>query len=447
MANGKKKAQSGMEETKTSLDQPVAAEQNSADNNNVINLVWNFLSSMKLGIILLLLLAIVSIIGTIWVPTDPMTGEQNFAEFYNSWFFRILLGLLALNLLICSLNRWKAVVNTLKGPGADFNLNFVKNLKSLKTVKLKSDSQQSAAKVMDLLKKKGYRVFSTQEGETIKVSSDKGHLGILGPYLTHLSFIIMIVAIVIKFSGLSGFDGMLSGVVGQTVNLGQVQGIQNMDPSQYFDLRIDNFRTVYRPDGSIKQWYSDVTVQDKGKSFSYSISVNHPLIYKGVKFYQMSYGTQFTGKMTSPQAKDQPFAVGTQDYIQPAGTDLTFIPMSVDNTTKKVLVRTYKGSQMVNEQSVALNTPVKYEQSEVTFESAEAYTVLSVKRDPGVPVMGAGSILLLIGVFISFLLRQRRIWTVVTPEKDGSLIQIGGIAAKDKRGLDNDLEAIEHELK
>ncbi|MCL4439241.1 MAG: cytochrome c biogenesis protein ResB [Firmicutes bacterium] len=443
MAKNNKTPEPGIAEQNTSPGEPEASSKDS----NIINTVWNFLSSMKLGIILLLVLAVVSIIGTVWVPTDPLTGQQDFAKFYNTWFFRILLGLLALNLLVCSLNRWKAVTNTLKGPGVNFSENFVKSLKSVRTIKLKGEPTQTAERVKDLLKKQGYRIFSKQDGDTVRISSDRGHLGILGPYLTHLSFIIMIVAIVIKFSGLVGFDGMMSGVVGQTVNLSQVQGIQNMDSSEYFDLRINNFRTEYRPDGSVKQWYSDVTVLDKGNTFDYSIYVNHPLIYKGLKFYQMSYGSQFSGKYTGPSVTDQPFAVGVQQYIQPAGTDITFIPMSFDNTTRKILFQTYKGNNQVAQQEVALNTPYKYEQAEVKFEKAEAYTVLSVKKDPGVPIIGAGSILLIAGVIISFLLRQRRIWSVISPEKDGSLVQIGGISAKDKRGLDSNLDAIVSEFK
>lgn len=442
MAKNKKTADTSTEEKIQEIGQPGTG----AKETNVVDVVWNFLSSMKLGIALLLIMAISSIIGTVWVSQDPLTGQEDFARYYNAWPFRILMALLALNLLICSLNRWKSVINTLRGPASDFSDKFVKNLKSLRSFKLKDRPEQAAVKVEDLLKKKGYRIFTNNQGEEIKVSSDRGHLGILGPYLTHLSFIIMLVAIMIKFSGISGFDGMMSGVVGQTVNLGEVQGIQNVDPSEYFNIKIDNFRTVYRPDGSIQQWYSDVTVIDKDKTFNQSISVNHPLIYKGIKFYQMSYGSQFTGTWSGANAKNQQFNVGTQNPVQ-TDTDITFVPLSFDNNTKKITVELYKGSQDIGQQQVDLNTPFKYEGAEITFASADAYTVLSVKKDPGVPIIGAGSILLIIGVIISFLLRQRRIWAVVTPEKDGSMVNIGGISPKDKRGLDEDLDAITSEIK
>lgn len=424
----------------------IPATPGSSEDKNIVNVVWNFLSSMKLGITLLLVLAIVSIIGTLWIPKDPLTGQQDFTVFYNNFLFKMLLGLLALNLLVCSLNRWKSVVSTLKGPKVDFSENFVKNLKSKSSIQVNAGTTEVAEQVKGLLKKRGYRVFASQDGDVVKIASDRGHWGILGPYLTHLSFIVMIVAVVIKFSGLVGFEGQLVGMVGQTYSLGDVQGIQNMDPADYFNVRIDNFRTDYRPDGSVKQWYSDVTVIDKGTTFPFSIYVNRPLVHNGVKFYQMSYGSQFGGKVSGPQFKDQAFTAGPQDYLQPPGSNITFQPLTYDSDAKKVLVNVFRGQQQVAQESIALNTPYKMDQAEISFDQAVNYTVLSVKRDPGVPYIGAGSLLLVLGVMISFLFRQRRVWSLVAPDKGGSSLVIGGISAKDKRGLENDLEKIVDEI-
>lgn len=415
--------------------------------NDVINKVWNFLSSMKLGIILLLIMAIVSIIGTIWIPRDPVTGQEDFTKFYNSIPFRLIMGLLALNLLVCSINRWKSIVGTLRGPNPNFSENLIKNSKNATSLKLKIGINEAADNIKNLLKSKGYRVFVKEDGDIIKVASDKGHIGILGPYITHISFIVMIVAIVIKFSGLVGFEGRLAGLVGQTYNLTNLEGVQGtIKPEDNFDLKVNNFRTEYRPDGSIKQWYSDVTVIDKDKTFDYSIYVNNPLVYKGIKFYQSSYGYQYSGKYSGPSGQNQPFTIGMQDYIQPAGTDITFVPDQYNDAKKTIVVYTYKGNQEIKGEEVPLNTPYKFENAEVTFENVSSYTVLSVKKDPGVPYVGVGSILLILGVTFSFVFRQRRIWTMITPQKEGSLVQITGISAKDKRGLDTDIENIVDDL-
>ncbi|MDT3699629.1 MAG: cytochrome c biogenesis protein ResB [Thermincola sp.] len=440
MAKDKKKADIPNEERNSANGETGASPQQ----KNIIDVVWDFLSSMKLGIALLLIMAIASIFGTIWIPVDPYTGEQDYVKYYNTWPFKILMSLLSLNLLICSLNRWKSITGTLKGPSSDFSDKFVKSLKSVQSFKLNKQPGQAAGQVEELLKKRGYRIFSNPDGEAIRVSSDRGHLGILGPYLTHISFMVILVAMMIKFSGFVGFDGSMSGLVGQTVNLGEVQGIKNIDPAEYFDIRINDFRTLYRPDGSVQQWHSDVTVIDKDKTFDYSISVNHPLIYKGIKFYQMSYGSQFAGTWSSGNTKGRQFTVGSQNPVY-TDSDITFVPLGVDD--RGVAVDIYKGNQYVGQQQVAVNTPLKYEAAEVSFTEALPYTVLSVKRDPGVPIIGVGSLLLMVGVILSFLLRQRRIWAIITPEKEVSMVYIGGISPKDKTGLENDLSGIIDEIK
>lgn len=426
-------------------DDSASSETVNSSEQNIIDVVWNFLSSMKLGIVLLLIMAIASIWGTIFIPKDQF-GQEDYVRFYNSLPFKLLMGLLCLNLLVCSLNRWKAVMNTLRGPKSDVSLNFVKSLKSSASIKLKSGPAQVAESVKGMLRRRGYRVFENNEGDTVRIASDKGHLGILGPYLTHLGFLIMLVAIMIKFSGLVGFEGTLAGSEGGTYNLNQLSGVQGkLAPEDNFELKINDFRTEFRPDGSVQQWYSDVTVIDGKQTYPFSIYVNNPLVHKGIKFYQSSYGYQFAGRYGSAGNANQQFNLAMQEYV--SSGDISFMPIQFNERTNMITVVTYKGQQGVKQEEVALNTPYKYEQAEITFDRVDAYTVLSVKKDPGVPIVGFGSILLMVAIVISFILRQRRIWAVITPENEGSLVFVGGQSAKDKRGLDNDIEALRAELK
>ncbi len=442
MAKDNKRNDINSKDLQTSPDEP----QNSSGESNIIDVVWNFLSSMKLGIVLLLIMAIASIWGTIFIPKDQF-GREDFVSFYNSLPFKLLMGLLSLNLLVCSLNRWKSITSTLRGPKSDVSQNFVKSLKSSASIKLKSSPAQAAESVKLMLKKRGYRVFENSEGDSVRIASDKGHLGILGPYLTHLGFLIMLIAIMIKFSGLVGFEGTLAGLEGGTYNLNQLSGVEGkIAPEDNFELRINDFRTEFRPDGrSVKQWYSDVTVIDGNQNYNYSIYVNNPLVHKGIKFYQSSYGYQFAGRYGTEGNTNQQFTMAPEEYV--TSGDISFMPVQFNEATNKITVITYKGQQGVNQEEVDVKTPYKYEQAEIIFDRVDAYTVLSVKKDPGVPIVGFASILLMVAMVISFILRQRRIWAVITPEKDGSLVLIGGQSTKDKRGLDSDIEVLSAELK
>jgi len=86
------------------------------------NVIWGFFSSVKLTIVVLIILAIVSILGTL-VPQEQ--GAAEFArrlnpamlriftsldlfDMYHAIWFRVLIGCLAMNLIICSIDRFRA---------------------------------------------------------------------------------------------------------------------------------------------------------------------------------------------------------------------------------------------------------------------------------------------------------------------------------------------------
>jgi cytochrome c biogenesis protein ResB len=265
----------------------------------------------------------------------------------------------------------------------------------------------------------------------------------------------MIVAILLKFSGLVGFEGDLITVVGKTHNLGEVSKLKNVTLDEYFDIRLDNFRTVYNnndPNLGVKGWYSDVTVIDKNanKTFSSTIEVNHPLVYNNIKFYQMSYGVYFAGKASSAAGGSNNFELMTNtanSYTQAPGTDIYFVPEALNPYTKKINVRIYKGNQEVAVQEAELNKPLTYETASIEFTDTRDYSLFSVKRDPTVPYMGFASILLIVAVTYSFLVKHRRVWAVVE-ERDGNAdIRIGGLSQKHKADFQKDFETIVNELK
>ena len=84
------------------------------------NAIWRFFSSVKLTIVLLILLAIVSIFGTL-IPQGQEAVEfagslgptmlrflstLQLFDMYNAPWFRLVIAFLALNLIVCSINRF-----------------------------------------------------------------------------------------------------------------------------------------------------------------------------------------------------------------------------------------------------------------------------------------------------------------------------------------------------
>ena len=83
--------------------------------------IWKFLSSVKLAVVLLIILAIVSVIGTIIAQNEApeqylqeysqatvnLFEVLGFFDLYHTWWFVFLLFLLTANLTVCTLERFR----------------------------------------------------------------------------------------------------------------------------------------------------------------------------------------------------------------------------------------------------------------------------------------------------------------------------------------------------
>jgi len=60
------------------------------------------------------------------------------------------------------------------------------------------------------------------------------------------------------------------------------------------------------------------------------------------------------------------------------------------------------------------------------------YTVLTMTRDPGVPVVAVAGALILLGLIPSLYVRRRRVWVRATAVPGGSSVRVAGLALQGK---------------
>ena len=207
-----------------------------------------FLSSLKLTIALLILLAALSVIGTV-ITQNATEAEylQRYSEetyyifkglglldMYHSWWFIGVLILLAINLIACSVKRLPGVWR------------HVREAKS------------------------GYAR--------------------LGTYLTHLSVLLILVGGLI--GAVWGAKGYVEIPEGETMKGVLLRKFQWMMQPLRFEVRCDAFRVDFYPDGSPKEYVSTLTFFEGGRVVldHTPLRVNHPISYKGLTFYQAKYG-------------------------------------------------------------------------------------------------------------------------------------------------------------
>lgn len=316
----------------------------------IVHRIYNSISSMKTGLVILLLIGLASAAGSTILPET----------FFKTTIFELLLLMLLLNMLLCTLRRFS------------------------QTYKM-------------LFKKAGSKVWFRQ-------------IGIL---LLHLGIVLILVGGILNTT--IGQENRIHIINGETADISEALDVK--DP---FSIQLHEFRIDFNNDGSPSQYVSEVTVMDEGQAVKdVSISVNNPLSYQGVKAYQTSFGYLIKAEYTDQNGKQKQDSVTEGDIIRPGGTNkvvkvyryipnfdpqhgMTSVTMRPDNP--HVVYSVYENDMLLGVGAAPLNEQVILEENvQLLFTSVEPYSILTVKSDPGLPLVLTGGITLMLGVCLALL--------------------------------------------
>ncbi len=432
----------------------------------IFDTIWSIFSSIRLSVITILLLALTSIIGTI-IPQNQMEnfyhhkyGETaanalaylNVFDMYHSWWFQFLILILAINIIICSLDRFPAIWKIVKKKPA-FNIERFRNYKNLETIIVEGSFEGTEQKYKNLFRKKfGNFVFEPAEN-SFYLFGERGRWSRLGVYIVHASILLLL------FGGLlgsiSGFEGTLNiteGTFEDTVTLKKSQGHIKLD----FQIRCDKFEMSFYDNGVPNEYKSDLTIIENGNEvLKKSIIVNDPLRYKGINIFQSSYGSipsdvvslKFTSK-ESGMTYDKTIKVGESIDLPEAQGKFTLKDyVSSFNFRNHNIGETFVGIIVKpdgKERSVLL--PLKYEIFDKMFKpeisvvitdyKKKYYTGLQVTKDPGVIYVYAGFFFMIIGCYIAFFISHESLCMEVVQEgKDKHIVKLSGNANKNRISL------------
>ncbi|MFQ6083917.1 MAG: cytochrome c biogenesis protein ResB [Candidatus Aminicenantia bacterium] len=441
--------------------------------------LWKFLSSVKLAITLLIIIVIVSIIGTLIPQQLPLAeyvhryGKMfgiikilKLNNLYHSLWFIILLAFFSLNMIVCTLNRliptWKGVFK----PRIILKKEQRKNLNLKTEFTWKGNFSQKLSSISKILNSYHYRVREKKEGKTIYYFASKGILGRFGTDIVHLSILIILIGAII--GGIKGYREHISIPVGSTIKLSH----------EDFLLRVDDFKTDYYPTGQVKDWKSTLTIVEDGQErLTKTIEVNHPLTYKGVRFYQSSYGWDWEKTLLTINIKEKgnqrvinqaKVRVGDKFTISERDLDiyaLAFVPDFVIGEGGQIFSRSnqpnnpalflegrQRGEIKFREWIFAkfpdahFSTESEYKFELIDFHAPE-YTGLQITRDPGVVFVWLGCGLIMLGLTASFYIFYRRIWLAIEIEGNSASIWIGGATRKGKSQFNKEFKKIVEKLK
>ncbi|WP_022846223.1 MULTISPECIES: cytochrome c biogenesis protein ResB [unclassified Desulfurobacterium] len=429
--------------------------------------LYKLFSSVKVAIIILLSLAVTSIIGTIVEQQqnpDKYLREYGevtykifkflgFTDVYHSWWYILLLVLLAINLTVCSIERLPKIWKIAKHPKKKLKEGAENAYKLVHRLTLSAgNSDEVAEKLTAILKQMGYKPekVPSDEENTRYVFADKHVFARFGVYIVHAGILIVLIGGLL--TAIFGYRGYMNLAEGSESNLVTLFGNGKIIELP-FDIKCDKFTIDFYPSGMPKAYISDLEVIEKGKTVKkQKIVVNTPLSYRGIYFYQANYGKgriYFFRKKTE-NAKEEPIidALGQPFYIGKGkdGTEYYLSPVAMDGRFIFVNLITKKGETIAQAKMVSgqwYRIPQTGQFVAIGGADMAYYTGLQVSYDPGTWVVWVGSTIMVIGLFVAFFIPHKRILARIKQIKEGKVnIVIAGRTNKGFESLEKDMDKI-----
>lgn len=430
-------------------------------------MLWDFFCSLKLSIALLIGLALTSIIGTV-IPQAPVPQEYiqsistvklqlydklGFFDMYHSWWFILLLYLLTVNLVACSIKRLPRVWKMISEPTLIMDEGFERSLSLTREFKMSGGAAALKDKMAAFLKGEFAEPVITEVNGEYHLFAQKNPYCRLGVYVVHLSIIIVFIgALIGSFFGYKAYVNIAEGTSVDTVESRTGKSID-----LGFAVKCEKFAVAFYDTGAPKEFKSILTVLQDGKPVpgyeNVKVIVNDPLTYKGITFYQSSYGAagdavyhfsvrNRNGGQAVPVVAHQDERVSLPDgsFLQiigvapEVGNDFPGCP----GPGAKLEITRPNGEKQYS--IVLLNSSCRdFDEKRggdliFTFDGKDEkfFTGLQVAKDPGVWVVWLGCALMVVGICMAFFMSHKRVWLRVANGR----VTIGGTASKNPAGFE-----------
>ncbi len=421
----------------------------------------------------------------------PWLDRLGFFDVFSAPWYAAIYLLLFISLVGCLTPRiavyWKALRSA--PPPAPRRLRRIGEYAS---ASIDADLTDTADAVKSILRKGRWRVIRRTGGDgTITLSAEKGYLREAGNLIFHLSLLALLASLAV--GKLNSYEGSRIALEGEgfcnqqqsydSFRSGELAGGADMVP---ICLDLHTFTTTYDANLTPAKFASDVswTVGAGGNTHTATIGVNDPLRADGVRVYvtghgyapvftvtmpdgtvrknvtapflptdQVNFGSEGAIKLDSGDPEKQlafegflaPTAVNTDGAIASADPRLlnpqvalvvyqgytgldSGVPQSVYTLDKSLikdgLLKKAAAKNLAPGESLQLP-----DGTTVTFDKVIEWAAFQVSRDPGQVWVLLSSLVLLIAITASLMMRRRRLWVRLTPGRGGhGRIEVGGLA-------------------
>jgi len=407
------------------------------------------LADLRFAIAILLIISLVSIIGTI-IEQDqsievyklnyPLTNKLfgvfswdtilklGFDHVYKTWWFILLIFLFGVSLLTCTFLQQVPSLKVAR------RCQFFRTEQQFSKLKiLKQIDKISLNQILFRLKDNQYSIFQQKD----IIYCYKGLIGRLAPVIVHFSMILILLGSII--GAIDGFKAQEIVPKTESFHIQNLLTDGEVSSIPKTITRVNDFWITYNKQNAVSQFYSDISFLKENGSEIYrkTIYVNSPAVYNNNYFYQIDWNIiGFRFAFDNLEINQSPLInVGN-------GTNKIWFSWITTNSDLTdgftVLINNLQGYLSVYDKSgvflgnLELNENIRFQKS-ISLIDVISSTGLQIKLDPGIPIIYSGFGFLMISTLISYI-TYSQIWIIHNSKINGFII--GGNTTRAKFDFD-----------
>jgi cytochrome c biogenesis protein len=361
----------------------------------LLNRILDFLSSVRFGIVLLCILVFLSVLGMLIIQQNVQGFEASYAmrtpaekliygalglfDIYNAWYYRGLLLVLSLNIILASIDRFPSAWKYISDPKLTATRGWILNQNPSAVVQIEGkDETEIAQKISAAFEQNGLKPriaeeistfyatdeegkkdFSkTESQKSLFVFGERGKWNRMGAYIVHVFLLTLFLGHFVALQ--TGFDADIrltpdtNPAILRDFSVAQktdsIQLIEiNLDKQERYNVQLPFSITcteieqkLIDPNGSIEinntlDWRTQIRIDDPQYGTTVAdVSLNRPFTYRGYRFFQASAITMGSASLMTlelkPENGGQPVTVNlkrNETAELPDGTKIaysTFVP-------------------------------------------------------------------------------------------------------------------------
>ncbi len=462
-----------------------------------VDRILRWLSSLQVGIALMLILIAAAIVGTL-IPQHTMEDFERFYaqltpaeralyghlglfDVYHSWWFTTAVMLLALNLVLCSIDRLPATLQYVRHPKVSATPEFARSQPFYAVLRTTRSAAEVLERLHQLFAQYGWRPRPTTTPSVTTVFGERGAWSRWNFFLVHTSILVILGAAFVSTRW--GYEGTMvlspgAHATALTLPGSRWRGLPERSLPLPFTVRCEALRVELKnPRGplipqNVINWYTDIVIEEGAIRRRASVAVNKPFDYRGYRFFQSGTGrpgdaSRITLAIRAENGPERLVSLAKNQTVGVPGLgQIRFVRFTGDfraagspgsrsdgyeNPAAELEISTASGethtlwvfAERVTERLRMGESRIASPEPDISgyrfilkdFDKVSFEHILQVRYDPGVPALYAGFMLLTLSLLLVFFSSHERVWAVLEPEGSRLLVHVGAHASRNEDRL------------